>query len=338
MLKAICVGLGVRGRAWTRWAAEAGLEVAGVVDLDDAVRQKAGDELGIDPAQRFADIGEAAAATGADVATVCTANEHHLGAIRTCLEAGLHVLVEKPMVQRHGDALAVLDLARRAGRRVAVAQNYRFTPAVGAVRTAVQDGLVGQVLTIDIAFSRWRPAPGMVLPLLLNQSIHHFDAVRSVLGADPTWCFARSWNPTWSPSDGPTLLQAMWGLDAAHTAAANDEVVFTYSGNYITHGFPTPYSGCWRIEGSKGRIEFAGDSSDAPAPVLQRRETEEAIALPMPEVPSAEVAVCRAFREALERGAAGPTDATDNIRSLSMCWAAEMASAERRVVAMDDFL
>ena len=98
-MKGICVGMGPRGKAWYRWAQQAGVEVVGVVDKNREILDRSADELEIPGAMRYESIGEAGAATEAQMATVCTANWAHAGCILECLDAGLHAIAEKPMVE-----------------------------------------------------------------------------------------------------------------------------------------------------------------------------------------------------------------------------------------------
>ncbi len=98
-VKGICVGMGSRGKSWYRWAQQAGLEILGVVDINREILDKACDELGIPEPMRFERIARAVEVTGAEVATVCAANPAHATCLHECLDAGVHVMIEKPMVE-----------------------------------------------------------------------------------------------------------------------------------------------------------------------------------------------------------------------------------------------
>jgi len=237
-------------------------------------------------------------------------------------------MVEKPMVEKLDDAKAIIQKAEAKGLRVAVAQNYRYGAGMLTVREAVQKGAIGEVVSVSVTFHRWRPTKGLYLPLMMNQSIHHFDGIRWVLGVDPEWCFAKSFNPDWNDCDGPTVLEAVYGFSGG--------VVVTYSGSYVAQGRNTPYSGLWRFEGSTGQLEFIGDSDDAPV-LLSRREPEEKRELPL--IRNELSGPAKAFKEfliSLEKGTLAPTDSTDNIKSLCMGWAADISSKENRVVRMEE--
>lgn len=322
--------MGSRGKSWYRWAQQAGLEVLGVVDINRQILDKACDELEIPQSMRFETIDNAVEVTGAEVATVCAANPAHTLCLHQCLDAGVHVMIEKPMVETLKDAKAVMQKAEAKGLKIAVAQNYRYRAGMLTMREAIQKGKVGKVVSVSVTFHRWRPTRELYLPLMMNQSIHHFDGIRWILGIEPEWCFAKSFNPDWNDCDGPTVLEATYGF--------SNSVLVTYSGSYVAQGRNTPYSGLWRIEGSTGQLQFIGDGDDAPV-VLSRREPEEQRELPLlrSELPGP-AKVCKEFLISLEEGALAPTDSTDNIKSLCMGWAADISSKEHRVVRMEELL
>ncbi len=330
MVRGICVGMGRRGRSWYRWAQKAGLEIVGVVDVNRAILDEGCDELGIPESMRFENIGKAVEATGADVATVCAANPDHTVCLEQCLDAGVHVIIEKPMVETLDDAKKILLKAEANGLKVAVAQNYRYSAGMLTMREAIQKGEIGKVVSVSVTFHRWRPTQGLYLPLMMNQSIHHFDGIRWVLDADPEWCFAKNFNPDWNDCDGPTVLEAIYGF--------SNGVLVTYSGSYIAQGRNTPYSGLWRIEGSTGQLEFAGDSNNNPV-LLSRRDPEEQKELPLliSEL-DGPAKVCKEFLLSLKEGKLAPTDSTDNIKSIAMCWAADVSSKENRVVRFEELI
>ena len=329
-MKGICVGLGVRGKAWYQWAQQAGLDVVGVVDKDRRILNRACDELEIPKPMRHTCIRRASAETGAKVATVCTANADHAQCVDACLEAGLHVMVEKPMVERAAEARRLIAKAKDRSLHIAVSQNYRYRMDIRSAYQSLQKHIIGQIISLHVDFARWRPAPGMTLPLMLNQGIHHFDAMRYLLHADPQWCFARSWNLKSSPSEGPTLLEAMWGF-----GGPAEQILATYSGSYVSQGEPTPFSGRWRIEGTTGRLEFCGDPHATIVVTHREGAQREQLPLVREELPeSAEL--LREFLNAIEHNRASATDATDNIKSLAMVWAAEQSSAQNRMVRIDE--
>ena len=97
-MNGLCIGMGGRGKQWHQWASAAGVNIVGVVDLNEEILNASGNDLGVPESQRFTTIAQAAAATDADIAVVCTANRAHAVCIEQCLDAGLHTLVESDHV------------------------------------------------------------------------------------------------------------------------------------------------------------------------------------------------------------------------------------------------
>jgi len=306
------------------------MEVVGVVDINEDMLREAGDALEISKNCRFSSISSAATHTDAQVAAICTSNSTHAVAIEECLDAGLHLIVEKPMVETLDDGKKLMQKAKEKNLRIAVAQNYRYTPGIMALYKLMKEKRIGRPLTVNLWFYRWRPTKGMLLPLMLNMSIHHFDAVRYILGCDPRWCFAKSWNPSWNECDGPTALEAIWEFE--------DGTIFNYSGSYVAQGKNTPYSGEWRIEGEKGQLIYQGDGNNAVVTLYTREpETEEKVTIPVPPLTDPAM-VCRDFLDAISKGEIPPTDVTDNLKSLAMCSGADISSRENRVVPTSEIL
>ncbi len=80
-----------------------------------------------------------------DVVHVCTPNQTHVDIARAALEAGKHVVVEKPIAIDRAGATTLLKVARRTGRHAAVALTYRGYPMVRRARELVRSGHLGHL-------------------------------------------------------------------------------------------------------------------------------------------------------------------------------------------------
>ncbi|MCI0737852.1 MAG: Gfo/Idh/MocA family oxidoreductase, partial [Gemmataceae bacterium] len=94
---------------------------------------------------RFTDYHELLADERIDVVDVCAPSGLHAEISIAALEAGKHVLVEKPMATNSDDAVGMLEAARRAGRKLMVAQHLRFGPAMLQLRRYLERHPLGQV-------------------------------------------------------------------------------------------------------------------------------------------------------------------------------------------------
>lgn len=78
-------------------------------------------------------------------AVIATPVETHAALARQALEAGRHVLVEKPLASSTADANALADLAEARGLTLMVGHTFLFSPRVHAVKEAIESGQTGQI-------------------------------------------------------------------------------------------------------------------------------------------------------------------------------------------------
>ena len=86
----------------------------------------------------------------ARVACICTPNGLHARQAIACLEAGLHVVVEKPLATTVAEARAIERAARRAGRHVFGVMQNRYSPAAAWLKEVLAGGQLGRVLQVHI--------------------------------------------------------------------------------------------------------------------------------------------------------------------------------------------
>jgi predicted dehydrogenase len=85
-----------------------------------------------------------------DAAVIATPTAQHLPLTLAALEAGKHVIVEKPAFLRSTDAEAVESAAAASGLRVLVAENYAYKPLAGVLRRIIQAGEIGEVRYLTV--------------------------------------------------------------------------------------------------------------------------------------------------------------------------------------------
>ena len=101
-------------------------------------------------------------AAGLDVAVIATPNRTHVPLALAALEAGLHVVVDKPMARTAAECRLLIDAARARGRALTVFQNRRWDGDFLTLRQLLADGALGEPLRFESRFERWRtmPKPG----------------------------------------------------------------------------------------------------------------------------------------------------------------------------------
>jgi predicted dehydrogenase len=142
----------------------------------------------------FADHRSMLAATHPDVAVILTPHPLHAPIAIDCLEAGCHVLVEKPMAAAVGEADAMIDASRRTNRLLAVVFQQRHRPEVRAAHALLRAGRLGALQRAQVtatwtrtaayyAAAGWRATwSGEGGGVLLNQAPHNLDLLCHLAG------------------------------------------------------------------------------------------------------------------------------------------------------------
>lgn len=129
----------------------------------------------------------------ADYAIVATGDTHHVEPAIAALEAGYHVLLEKPMALDEADAVRIVAAATAADRVVAVCHVYRYSHLFAALHRVIESGDLGDVVSIQLAenVAFWHYAHSYVrghtrrsiVPWLLQKSCHDLDLLAWLAGS-----------------------------------------------------------------------------------------------------------------------------------------------------------
>lgn len=142
--EAVILGAGLMGRWHAHAVRRCAHRVAAVVDADLA-RARA---LAVRHPGALAAVSLDEVLRPGRVVHVCTPLEHHAGHATKALDAGCHVLVEKPLSGSAASTTALLGRARDAGRLLVPVHQYLFQPGVERARRAVSE--LGPVLHADV--------------------------------------------------------------------------------------------------------------------------------------------------------------------------------------------
>jgi predicted dehydrogenase len=149
--------------------------LCGVLDSDATRAQQAGAQYGC---AVFSSLEELAARSDAAVVVTPTVTHAEIGC--RLIEAGLDVLVEKPIASDVGSARAVVDAAERRGRILQVGHLERFNPAVIALEPLLTKPLFFEVHRL----SEFSPR-SLDVDVVLDLMIHDLDIVLSIVGRAP---------------------------------------------------------------------------------------------------------------------------------------------------------
>ena len=191
-LKHAVVGVGAGVLGMHRQALELPtVNLVGVSDVNVTVGEARAAELGC---PFFEDYEALLAETSPDIVIILTPHPFHAEISIACLEAGAHVLVEKPMAVSVAEADAMIAAADANNRHLAVNFQYRARPEVRAARKLLKEGNLGQLLHLDMTMAwprtstyyqgaswraTWRGEGGGIL---MNQAPHNLDLISYFLG------------------------------------------------------------------------------------------------------------------------------------------------------------
>jgi predicted dehydrogenase len=130
---------------------------------------------------------------GVEVVDVATSSGSHAEVAMAALQAGKHVLVEKPMAMRTAEATAMIDRARAAGLTLGVVSQRRFEEQHAAVKRVLAEGALGRLLLAEVSCpyyrtqayydsADWRGRIETDGGALMNQAIHSVDLLLWLAG------------------------------------------------------------------------------------------------------------------------------------------------------------
>lgn len=177
-------------------------EIAALVDPSRAsIRRMVRSHPSLAQVPRFADYRDMLAEAEIDGAVIASPHSLHFEQIMGCLEAGVHVLCEKPMVCRVDQAGEVIRKAKRKKLVVMVSYQRHVEPAFRCVREMIAEGKLGGITFVSALLAQewlrgtkgtWRQDPKLSCGGELNDSGSHLiDIILWVTGLVPSSVFAR---------------------------------------------------------------------------------------------------------------------------------------------------
>jgi predicted dehydrogenase len=136
---------------------QAGMTIAAVSTANPERAQQVRSEL---PGARVVrDLDALLTMDDLDLIVLATPSGLHAAQARQCVEAGIAVVVDKPLATDATQAFAVVEVASAAGVALTVFHNRRFDAEHLAARKTVASGRLGEVFRHDFRWERWRPTP-----------------------------------------------------------------------------------------------------------------------------------------------------------------------------------
>ena len=151
-LRAAVIGTGRISEEHLRFLGRSpGVELAAVCDLSPALARYAVARFG--GGQAFTRSSQMLAEVRPDVVHVLTPAHTHVPLVSECIEAGAHVVVEKPLALTNREFRALWELSRSRGRRLVEDHNYRFNEPILAIERLVAHGRLGQIREVEVRLS-----------------------------------------------------------------------------------------------------------------------------------------------------------------------------------------
>ena len=231
-----------------------GAELAAVTDVIEERAYRFADDYGADP---YTDYTVMLQRPDIDVVNICTPSGMHAQMAIDAANAGKHVLVEKPMALSLDDADRMITAAKANNVKLCVAFQNRYNPPIQDLRAAIQAGKLGK-LRLANATVRWYRAQeyyedgwhgtwAMDGGALMNQSIHHVDALVWLMGEPLESVFSYSATLAHQMEAEDTIVAV---LRFASGALASIEA--------STITFPTDLEGSITILGETGTVTVGG--------------------------------------------------------------------------------
>lgn len=327
-MRVIQIGTGKMGQRWLEALMESpDVTLVGLVDPVEALRDAALEKTSLSATVAFASVDEALASDlEFEAAVIVTPPPTHRPLAEQVLQGGKHVLLEKPLATTLEDARALVGIAAETGQTLMVAQNYRHHRSFRELREAIHQGVIGAIAAVRIRFekdARTMFGEGdfrysMEHVLLVDMSIHHFDMIRAVLGANASRLYAQTWH----------VPEGNFQYDAAATVlmTMDSGVNVTYTGNWASFGPETSWNADWEFVGDEGRIVWTEEG------ITVQRWGEEPAPLEVAPPIDAQGALVHELVEAIAAGIQPPTHAGDNIDSLALVFAAVESTMTGEVI------
>lgn len=330
-MKVGVIGFGAWGKFHARgWRKVAGAELVGILAHGDASAAEAAAEFpGVAIHRNLASLLN----SGVEIIDIVSPNHLHAGMVVAALEAGCHVVVEKPLATSATDLARVLAAEQATGKLVSVVHELRVSEQWGLIRREIEQGAIGTPMAgLYSLFRRpfrggsggWRHDPARVGSWILEEPVHFLDLL--------VWYFAAHGTPATVQA---TATPGALGGNVAMTVRYGSGAYFTVS--QLLDGFE--HHCALDITGTSGALRSwwsAGDArvTESEAGLTIRRsgrDTPETIRFGQ----SGEVFE---LVEHLRRSHAGflagtsPLSAVEAALSVRVCFAAEEAARTGTVV------
>lgn len=343
-LKLVVVGPGLIGKQHIRLIkARADCELVAIVAPDHEPNHLVAREQDV---PLFHDLADCIARNQIDGVIISSPNQFHAEQATLCIEAGIPLLVEKPVTASVGEGLALVSLVERHDAKVLVGHHRAHSPLLARAREIIREGRLGRLVSVMgsaqffkpasyFAAGPWRTQPGGG-PILINL-IHEIGNLRSMCGEiDAVQAFSSSSIRGHAVED-TVAINLIFANGALGTFLLSDAAACGRSWEQTSRenpAYPTyPDEDCYVIAGTRGYLSVPTFRlkchPEGVEPSWWEPFTEEVL-----DVTRQEPLGCQLdhFVQVI-RGVAEPlVSAADGLRNLQITEAIARSAVERRAI------
>jgi len=338
----IHIGVGGWGQHWCNAVLprlrQRGLAMpVAAVDLDQDQLERAETQLGLSKTQLYTSAARAIAEHHPDFITIVVPPAFHEEMVNLAVEHGCHILSEKPIADTMPACCRIFAKVKRAGLKMAVTMSHRFDQDKQTLERELRSGaygplnsLIGRNTWNCRRFASWGAFRHQIPdPLLVEGTVHHFDIIRGLAGADAQTVYALTWNPPWGEYAGDSNgLIALTMTNGVHVVYEGNKTSAT-----TLNGWGNDY---FRAECELATLELDNRRLRVISDLSGERVITERPLAAQPVWTNAWLA--ELFVDWLQGGPAPPNTLDDNIQCCALLFAAIESAHSARVVDVQDYL
>ncbi|MCP4220896.1 MAG: Gfo/Idh/MocA family oxidoreductase [bacterium] len=196
---------------------------------------------------------------GFDVASICTPNGLHAQQTIDVLQAGKHVLCEKPMAISVFDCLRMMEAEKKAGKKIFIVKQNRFNPPVTALKELLHENRLGRICNVQLNCfwnrsadyykeSDWKGRKDLDGGVLFTQFSHFIDLLYWLFGdVSDVYCMRKNFFHEGLIDAEDTGVVAMQFASGALGTV-----------NYTVNSYKTNMEGSLTVFGEKGTVKIGG--------------------------------------------------------------------------------
>ncbi len=171
------------------------VELVAVCDINEERAKKVAVKYGV---KAFTSYVELLQSGEVEAISVCTPNYLHAPISIAALQAGVHVLCEKPMATSKEEAEKMIEVAKQSGKKLMIAHNQRFVKSHQKARQLIESGEIGKIYSFRTTFGHVGPEDWSVegkggwffqkekafIGAIGDLGVHKTDLLRYLLGEE----------------------------------------------------------------------------------------------------------------------------------------------------------